>query len=315
MATWPSGKAKVCKTFITGSNPVVASEIPSELRRDFCFKDVARNPARLIGYNKLMNFIEELTTASRSGKAFAAAVIVDARGSTPRHAGAKMIVYEDGSFVGTVGGGAIEQDVMAKALDSLRTRTPALLHYEVVQSDGSVSGEESIYVEPSFPADTLILCGSGHVAGRLIPLAKSIGFRVVVIDIRPDEAVRERAREADEYILAKSFTEGLAGIPDREGTYCVACAFDFEHDEEILRELLKREKSAYIGMLSSRHKVQTIYNHLREQGVTDESLARVHATIGLPLGGETPEEIALSIAAELLKVRSGLKNNTTQELS
>lgn len=256
-----------------------------------------------------MNFIEQLSTASRSGKAFAAAVIVDAQGSTPRHAGAKLIVFEDGSFTGTVGGGSIEQDVIARAMDSLRSRQPALLHYEVIQSDGSVSGKEMIYVEPSFPPDTLILCGSGHVAGKLIPLAKSIGFRVIVIDIRPDNAVRERARQADEYILAQSFTEGLAAIPDRGDTYCIACAFDYDHDEEILRALLKREKSPYIGMLSGRHKVQTIFNHLKEKGVTDAALARVHAPIGLPLGGETPEEIALSIAAELLKVRSGLKTN------
>ncbi len=257
-----------------------------------------------------MNFIEQLTNASHGGKAFAAAVIVEAKGSTPRHAGAKMIVFEDGSFVGSVGGGSIEQDVIAKARAGLRSRQPVLLHYEVIQSDGSVSGEESIYIEPSFPPDTLILCGSGHVAGKLIPLAKGIGFRVIVIDIRPDDAVRERARQADQYILAQSFTQGLATLPDHEGSYYIACSFDFAHDEEILRELLKREKSAYIGMLSGRHKVQTIYNHLKEQGVTDESLARVHAPIGLPLGGETPEEIALSIAAELLQVRGGCKNNT-----
>lgn len=257
-----------------------------------------------------MNFIEQLSNASRGGKAFAAAVIVDAQGSTPRHAGAKMLVFEDGSFVGSVGGGSIEQDVIAKAMDCLRSRRPVLLHYEVIQSDGSVSGQESVYVEPSFPPDTLILCGCGHVAAKLIPLAKSIGFRVIVLDIRPDNAVRERAREADQYILAQSFREGLAAIPDRAGSYCIACAFDYEHDEEILGELLKRKNSAYIGMLSGRHKVQTIFNHLKEKGVTDAALARVHAPIGLPLGGETPEEIALSIAAELLQVRSGLKNNT-----
>ena len=250
-----------------------------------------------------MDFIQELNSARQSGKAFAAAVITAAEGTTPRHPGTKMIIYEDGSLSGTIGGGEIEQLVIADALACLSARRPALKTYPVIQSDGKESGRETIYIEPSFPRARLLLCGAGHVAGKLIPLAKMVGFHVTVIDIRNEAMVRERAAAADEFILKDSWAEGLAAVPESEDSYLIACAFSFEQDEEILYHLLQR-KCAYIGMLASTYKRQTIYNHLLERGISGEKLAEVHSPIGLPIAAETPEEIALSIAAELLQVRS-----------
>ena len=115
--------------------------------------------------------------------------------------------------------------------------------------------------------------------------------------------IRERAAAADEFILASGWAEGLARIPENENQYLIACAFNFEQDEEILYHIIRR-KSAYIGMLASRYKKETIYNHLQERGVPEELLQKVHAPIGLPIGAETPEEIALSIAAELVKIKN-----------
>ena len=250
-----------------------------------------------------MDFIQELNTANSSGRAFAVAVITAAEGTTPRHPGTKMIVYEDGKQSGTIGGGDIEQAVLSDALACFRTKEPLLKTYPVIQSDGVESGSETIYIEPFFPRSRLILCGAGHVAGKLIPLAKSVGFRVTVIDIRDEAMVRERASAADEFILAASWAEGLARVPESDDSYLIACAFNFDQDEEILSHLILR-RSAYIGMLASRYKRETIYNHLMERGIAEEALSRVHSPIGLPIGAETPEEIALSIAAELLKVRN-----------
>lgn len=250
-----------------------------------------------------MDFIQELNTANSSGRAFAVAVITAAEGTTPRHPGTKMIVYEDGKQSGTIGGGDIEQAVLSDALACFRTKEPLLKTYPVIQSDGVESGSETIYIEPFFPRSRLILCGAGHVAGKLIPLAKSVGFRVTVIDIRDEAMVRERASAADEFILAASWAEGLARVPESDDSYLIACAFNFDQDEEILSHLIRR-RSAYIGMLASRYKRETIYNHLMERGIAEEDLSRVHSPIGLPIGAETPEEIALSIAAELLKVRN-----------
>ncbi len=250
-----------------------------------------------------MGFIEDLNTANSSGKAFAAAVLTAAEGVTPRHPGTKMIVYEDGTLAGTIGGGEIEQLVIADALGCLASRKPSLKTYPVIQSDGKQSGSETIYIEPSFPRSRLVLCGAGHVAGKLIPLAKSIGFRVTVIDIRDEAVVRERAAAADEFILAGSWKEGLDRIPESEDSYLIACAFNFDQDEEILYHLIRR-KSAYVGMLASTYKRQTIYKRLTGRGIPEEVLARVHSPIGIAIGAETPEEIALSIAAELLQVRS-----------
>lgn len=254
-----------------------------------------------------MDFVQELNTANSSGRAFAVAVITAAEGTTPRHPGTKMIVYEDGTQAGTIGGGEIEQFVLADAKNCMVSRKPLLKTYPVVQSGGVRSGSETIYIEPSFPRSGLILCGAGHVAGKLIPLAKSIGFRITVIDIRDEAMIRERAAAADEFILAASWAEGLARIPDNDDCYLIACAFNFAQDEEILYHLVHR-KAAYIGMLASRYKRETIYNHLLERGVAEEDLARVHSPIGLSIGAETPEEIALSIAAELVKVRSDMQN-------
>ena len=250
-----------------------------------------------------MDFVEMLSAARSSGKAFAAAVITAAEGATPRHPGAKMIVYEDGAISGTIGGGEIEQNVIADALKCIASRKGLMKTYDVIQSGGLVSGSETIYIEPSFPRSRLILCGAGHVAGKLIPLAKTIGFHVTVIDIRDESMVRERAAAADEFILAAGFAEGLARIPEGDEQYLIACAFNFEQDEEILYHLLQR-KSAYIGMLAGKYKIQTIYNHLRERNVPEEKLQAVHAPIGLDIAAETPEEIALSIAAELVRVRN-----------
>ena len=250
-----------------------------------------------------MEFIDLLNAARSSGKTYAFAVITAAQGGTPRHPGAKMVIYEDGTLAGTIGGGEIEQNVIADALNCISSRKPLMKTYDVIQSGGLVSGSETIYIEPAFPPVHLILCGAGHVAGKLIPLVKTLGFRVTVIDIRDMAIVRERASAADEFILAPSFADGLARIPESEDQFLIACAFNFEQDENILYHLIQR-KSAYIGMLAGKYKVQTIYNHLRERGVPDERLNSVHAPIGLEIAAETPEEIALSIAAELVLIKN-----------
>jgi len=250
-----------------------------------------------------MDFLEMLTTAQASGKAYAAAVIASAEGTTPRHPGSKMIIYEDGTQLGTIGGGEIEQFVVSDARECLKTRQPVLKTYPVIQTDGKESGKETVYIEPFFPRDRLVLCGAGHVAGKLIPLAKSVGFSVTVIDIRDEPMIRERAASADEFIPAAAWGEGIARVPESENDYLIACGFNFDQDEESLYHLLQR-KSAYVGMLASQYKRKTIYNHLQERGIPEESLAGVHSPIGLDIGAETPEEIAVSILAELIRVRS-----------
>lgn len=247
-----------------------------------------------------MEFLELLNKAHKSGKAFAAAVLTAAEGTTPRHPGTKMIIYEDGTTAGTIGGGDIEMAVLEDAKECFRNRLPILKTYPVIQTDGKQSGSETIYIEPVFPAARLILCGAGHVAGKLIPLAKTIGFHVTVIDIRDEPVVRERAASADEFIQAPGWEEGISRVPESESDFLIACGFNFDQDEESLYHLLRR-KSAYIGMLASQYKRKTIYNRLRERGISEEQLQSIHSPIGLDIGAETPEEIAISIAAELVK--------------
>lgn len=249
-----------------------------------------------------MDFIDLLNQAHKSGKVFATAILTAAEGTTPRHPGTKMIIYEDGTISGTIGGGDIEMAVLEDAQECFRTRQPILKTYPVIQRSGEQSGEEIIYIEPVFPRDRLILCGAGHVAGKLIPFVKSIGFHVTVIDIRDDAIVRERAAAADEFILASGWAEGISRVPENANDFLIACGFNFDQDEESLYHLLQR-KSAYVGMLASQYKRETIYNHLRTRGISEEQLQSVHSPIGLDIRAETPEEIAIAIAAELVKTK------------
>lgn len=250
----------------------------------------------------MMDFIDLLNQAHKSGKVFATAILTAAEGTTPRHPGTKMIIYENGTISGTIGGGDIELEVLADAQECFRTRQPLLKSYPVIHNDGKQSGKETIYIEPVFPRERLILCGAGHVAGKLIPLAKSIGFHVIVIDIRDEAIVRERAAAADEFILAPSWADGISQIPENGNDFLIACGFNFDQDEESLFHLLQR-KSAYVGMLASQYKRETIYNRLRTRGISEEQLQSVHSPIGLDIRAETPEEIAIAIAAELVKTK------------
>jgi xanthine dehydrogenase accessory factor len=335
------------------------------------------------------------------------ATIISRSGSAPRDVGTKFLILEDGSFVGTIGGGILENAVLEESKKVFASRLPECFSYSLEGTDisgpemlcgsdmelfleplspdnlnhlhifkeimdiirrggsgilatvidpgrwylgqipkmflrtngqkmGSLLGiqeiEESImgmmnqllkekqpvtlkckddegnrldiFVEPVISDPILYLFGGGHVSGQVVPLANRVGFKVVVIDDRPEFSMSEIFPEAEE-VHNYPFESVMDRLPINESSYIVIITRGHSYDKEVLVQALKTP-AVYIGMIGSRRKLSIIYNKLLEEGFTKEQLDQVHSPIGIKIGAETPEEIAVSIVAELIKVRAGV---------
>lgn len=233
--------------------------------------------------------------------------IIRSRGSTPRHIGSKMLVYEDGSFTGTVGGGEVEARVIREAVDALRDGKPRLLSYDMIdpqQGDpGVCGGQLEVFVEPILARPVLLIIGGGHVGKAVAHLARWIGFRVIVSDDRPEFCTSEANPDADQLLPVK-MGELTSRMKITSQTYIVLTTRGVNVDIEGLPALLD-SKAAYIGVIGSRRRWALTRKTLIEAGVSEDRLNEVHSPIGLELNAETPEEIAVSILAEVLMVRGG----------
>ena len=249
-----------------------------------------------------------LVRALERGEEAALVTIVSAQGSTPQRVGAKMLVFADGRTVGTIGGGCYENDALWKAKESLQARKPQLVRYDLTDDFAEESGlicggQMQVYIEPIEPAPHVYIVGAGHVAQHLARLAKSVGFRTHVLDDREKFANRERFSEADE-IIVDSIPEWLHRAELPSNAYVVVVTRGHRHDLDALRSLAARDLR-YLGLIGSKAKVKRIYDALIAEVMPLECLWRVHAPIGLDIGAITPEEIAVSILAELIAVRRG----------
>ena len=249
-----------------------------------------------------MDIYEEIRTLRMMGKSCIILTITKATGSVPRHIGAKMLVKADGSILDTVGGGAIEKRLIEEALKSLETGEPKSVDYDLDDDLGmSCGGKVSAFIEPLISAPQLIIFGAGHIGSVLIRLGKMLGFRIVVADNRPDFANQRKLPNADQ-IFAAPYHEILRKLNFDESTYIVIVTHQHAHDQEVL-EYCVRQPFAYLGMIGSKTKVVKSFKILREQGIDEALLTKIHSPIGLDIGAETPEEIAIAIAAELVVVR------------
>lgn len=243
----------------------------------------------------------------RGGPA-ALATVIDRSGSAPQVVGARLLLRADGSMVGTVGGGAIEAQVLDACRATLRDGSPQRVKAHLVRDLGMCcGGSMEVFVEYLSAEARLILIGAGHVAQAIAPLARAVGFRVVVLDDR-EELLAHPAFAADERQLA-DVDELEVAIPDpAPGDYLVIATRDHARDEQALALALRRPHR-YIGMIGSRRKVHAILARIlrREQqmGRPAPDLGRLRAPVGLALGGRTPAEIAVSVLAELLAERHG----------
>ncbi|MFN2121166.1 MAG: XdhC family protein [Anaerolineales bacterium] len=244
-------------------------------------------------------------TLERDGKAGAVCTVFSSEGSTPRHAGSKMLVYADGHILGSVGGGDMEHRVVSEALQSIIDGQSRMLRYNLADPDrgdpGVCGGQVEVYVEPILPAPTLVVIGGGHVGKAVAHLAKWLQFRVVVSDDRPEFCNKEAMPDADEFHVGP-----LAELPTKveitSRTFLVLTTRGSNVDAEGLPALLGLG-AAYIGVIGSKRRWATTMKELQGRGIHKEQLAGVHSPMGLELHAETPEEIAVSIMAEVLMVR------------
>jgi len=254
-----------------------------------------------------MTLFERLAEIEREGRMAALAIVVRARGSVPRQAGSKMIVHPDGRIEGTVGGGEMEGRVIGEALAAIRDGKSRLLHYTLSQpgegDPGVCGGEVEVFVEPLRPRPTVVVVGGGHVGSAVAHLAHWLGFRVAVCDDRPEFATPEAVPGADVYIPCD--LKDLPGrLPIDSQTYLVLSTRGVPVDVAGLPALIATQ-AAYIGVIGSRRRWETTAQELRGAGLTDKDLARVTSPMGLEIHAETPEEIAVSILGEIIRLQRG----------
>jgi len=253
----------------------------------------------------MTSIYQALTDLEKNNQAASLCTVVKSEGSTPRHVGSKMLVYPNGTFIGTVGGGELENRVIKAALESLTSFESKTLSYTMADpargDPGVCGGQVEVFVEPILPAATLVVIGAGHVGKAVVHLAKWLGFRVAVSDDRTEFCNPDSLPGADEYhpVEMGKLAESLR-ITNR--TYLVVTSRGSNVDALGLPSLLESD-AAYIGVIGSKRRWATTAKALKEKGVKDELIAKVHSPMGLELQAETPEEIAVSIMAEVLMVR------------
>lgn len=255
-----------------------------------------------------MEFYQKVLKAKKENKVYAVATVVNTEGNTPRKSGAKMLVFADGSIHGSVGGGIVEKQAIADAMVAMRAGKTLLKTYSAISQEmadkGMVCGNNmTIFIEPGERLPYLYLCGCGHVAQAVLPLAKSMGYYVVAIDARDISGYEEALAPADELHILESFDK-IGDLEFVPGSAFIVCSFSHKTDGDILNVILSKEPS-YVGMLGGKPKIRALFTKLKENGYSEEVLKQIHAPIGLDIGGEKPAEIAVSIMAEVLAARNG----------
>jgi xanthine dehydrogenase accessory factor len=254
----------------------------------------------------MTDIYQEIVRIKAEGEEAALVTIVSATGSTPREEGTKMLVRADGSILGTIGGGSLEAQIIEEAVKVIKQGKPKRLHFALTAKEAEEAGmvcggELEVFIEPILTSPSLYLFGGGHISLPLAKMGKLLGFKIVVIDDRAEFANPDRFPEAD-IILAGDFTKSFPKLKIDKSSYIVIVTRGHQHDELVL-EWAVGTPAKYIGMIGSKTKVETIFSHLLTKGISREQLDRVHAPIGLEIDAQTPEEIAVSILAEIVKIR------------
>lgn len=270
---------------------------------------------------ELLSKIAEL---ARAGTPFVVATVARTAGSTPRGAGAKMLVLADGSTVGTVGGGALEHEVTRESLLALAKGESALKEYKLRPpgadaaggaetagraEDGAralgmlCGGDADVFLEVYGRSDHLLIIGAGHIGQKLAEMGKALDFRITVLDERTEMVTRERFPGADELICAPPAAVARR-VSIGPGVAIVIVTHGHVHDKAALAAVVA-SPAAYVGMIGSKSKVRAVMGELRAEGVDPALLERIHAPMGLDLGGQRPAEIALSILAQIVAEQYG----------
>jgi xanthine dehydrogenase accessory factor len=253
------------------------------------------------------SIFEAVLELEKKGEPGVLCTVIRSEGSTPRNVGSKMLVYPDGRIEGTVGGGEMESRVIAEALDAYADGKARIVTYRMVDPEqgdpGVCGGQMEVFVEPVMPAPQIVIIGGGHVGKAVVHLAKWLGFRVIVTDDRPEFAAPESTPGADAYysIPMSQLPEHLEITP---WTYLILTTRGVDIDVPGLPALIN-SNAGYIGVIGSKRRWTMSKKKLHEEGIQEDKLEQVYSPIGLEINAETPEEIAVSILAEIIMLRRG----------
>ncbi|HLO14867.1 MAG TPA: XdhC family protein [Anaerolineales bacterium] len=252
------------------------------------------------------NIYQALSELEKNNESAALCTVVKSIGSTPRHVGSKMLVYPNGKFIGTVGGGDLEHRVLDEAWIAMGDGESRLLSYTMADPSrgdpGVCGGTVEVFVEPILPPAMIVVIGAGHVGKAVVHLAKWLGFRVAVSDDRAEFCNPEALPGADAYYPVE-MGKLAEQLKINKQTYIVITSRGSNVDVQGLPSLLE-SNAAYLGVIGSKRRWLTTVKALKEKGVTEEKIAKVHSPMGLELNAETPEEIAVSIMAEILMLKA-----------
>lgn len=255
----------------------------------------------------MIDVYHEIEKMRQAGRPFVVATIIRTEGSTPAGVGAKMLVTEDGTARGTIGGGCIDEQVKTHAVRVLHTERPTTVTVTLnddattaSRQDGLIcGGSAEVFLEPVV-VPRLFIFGAGHIGLTTSKIAKLVGFGVTIVDDRADYANRERFPHVDDVVVGRF--DGLDAIAPPEGAYIVIVTRGHKHDETVLAWAIKR-RATYLGMIGSREKVRKTMENLAAKGVPRDVLSKVHAPIGVDIKAQTTDEIAVSIVAQLIQHR------------
>ena len=250
------------------------------------------------------SLVNELAEAVAGSKPVVLATVVATKRSVPRRAGAKMLIYDDGALSGTVGGGNMESRVIEAALESMRSGKTQMLTYSLLEPSrgdpGVCGGEVQIYLEPYMPPHTIFVVGAGHVGRAVADLAHWLGYRTVITDDREDMLSEDHLPDAD-VLLSGSIVEALAKEEVTEDTSVILVSRSTDIDADSI-PLLLETPAGYIGVMGSKRRWMAVRDELIASGISETELDRIHQPIGIELGAETLEEIAVSILAQVIQV-------------
>ena len=259
-----------------------------------------------------MDVYEELVRLRRLGQKCALATIVEVRGSIPSYESAKLLVREDGSMAGTIGGGCVEAEVWNAAREVIETEKPKHLTFNLGQDaaydNGLICGGQlDVFVECVVPQPQAFIFGAGHISKSLSKVLTLAGFGTNIVDDREAFANRERFPEAVE-VFAGEYEEVFPRLPVHEGSYLVIVTRGHRDDMRVLK-WAAGANARYIAMIGSKRKVLNVIRELEKEGIPASQFERIFAPMGLEIGAISPEEIAVSVAAEMIAVRRNAASN------
>ena len=263
-----------------------------------------------------MDIFEEILRMRRAGRRGALATIVHTNGSIPSFESSRMLVRDDGSIAGTIGGGCVEAEVWAAAKEVMEAEQPRKmifnLNHDADYDAGLICGGTlEVFVEPILPQPTLYIFGAGHVSLAVSRIASEAGFAIAVIDDRESFANVERFPMASE--VHTSYADSFEKIHPNSSSYLLIVTRGHKDDMRVLAWAVNTD-ARYIGMIGSKRKVLSVYKALEKEGYAPEKFERVHAPVGLDIGALSPEEIAVSIVAELIAVRRNAKASSHKSI-